>query len=485
MTDPDMECVMIPAVVPDAGATPDAQAGDAAPSDAASDAAPSDAATEAGPVVADASSDGAAGEGGAATDAAVTQFNEPDSGIVTKASVCAGSCNGSRACSYPTTTTSCGTSFCNTSTQQGGFACDGTGRCSAAVQDCGNYSCESVVDAGAASEGQCASGCTSQSDCSDTGFCDGQKCQPKLGDGLPCTNGNNCQSTFCVTNGPSSVCCDQACDSTMGDPNYIPGATCSGSGYVGKCTCTQCAGIPGASCVLWYKDVDGDGQGDVNGSINAGTAAVHCSTETVATNWSLNNTDCDDDDPNVYLGSTVWATTPSHGTATWDYNCDKVIETEYPYIAGGTCEVCGGSSCTATTTCGSNDTTSQGAFNCHTSALPYCTYRFLETTTLSVTTKVQSAPLKTTTTPDLVPVEPIEPIRADPLFELLPLDHGGVHELRRRHQRARRAVRRLRVPLHLRNVQRRDVPVVHRPVHQAGLPVAVTAPWRPALRAGR
>jgi hypothetical protein len=356
MTDPDMECVMEP--LPDAGA-------DAAPAEAGADAAIADAEAgdagdaallaDAAPVV-DAAPEAAA-ESDAAPVEAGDQFNLPDAALVSSAGTCAGSCDGARKCAYPDHKTPCGTQFCNSDTAVGGFVCDGTGRCGPNLVDCQNYSCESVADGGT-TLGACTTSCTQESDCSAGAFCKGGTCQAKQGNGLTCANANECQSGFCVTNGPSSVCCNQACD-----PHVVTGGTCSASGSVGTCTCPQCTGANN-SCVLWYRDNDGDGYGDKFGTLAMGTAQVACSNDTPPMHWATNSLDCDDIDSTVNPQQTNFFTHPSGG-GTYDYNCDGVLSKQLPEYVGASCGTCENNPSCGDFNCGSS--TGATSLACHSS----------------------------------------------------------------------------------------------------------------------
>ena len=357
MTDPQMECVMIAA--PDAGAAPVADAGVAeASTDAASDAA---SASDA-PVASDAATAGdAAASGGVLV---ATSFNVPDAGIETAATACAGACNGARACVYPDAKTSCGTQFCNTGTELGGFACDGTGRCAPEITGCNDYACQVVGDAGVVALGACASSCTDNTTCAPSSFCDGRACVPKDGNGHPCTNGDECASGWCVTNGPSSVCCNQQCGSD------VPGGTCSANGSVGICTCPTCTGA-GNSCVIEYIDRDGDGHGDkfATPGGSPATERIGCSNSPPAAHsgWSLTNDDCDDNDANAFPGQTQTFTHPSAGNGTYDYDCDGTLEKGTAEYIGASCGVCdyGTTSCTNAFACTAS-TVSAESLNCGT-----------------------------------------------------------------------------------------------------------------------
>ncbi len=393
MTDPDKECVLMP--LPDAGtAVADAGVAEAGTDAQAGDAGGAGDAGEAG-AVADAASEASMEIDGGVPEAGVT-FNQPDAGIVTTLAPCAGSCNGARACVYPTQTTSCGTQFCNTPTQVGGFGCDGTGRCGPTLGDCQSYACESV-DGGTAAVGACATSCSVESDCAPSAFCNGQTCEPKKGDGVPCTTPNQCGSGFCVTNGPSSVCCNQACD-----PSVVTGGTCSASGNVGTCTCPQCTGA-GNSCVLWYRDFDSDTFGDKFGSIstNPPTAEVGCSNETPTSGWVANNTDCDDHDLNVNPDQAGYFPYPSAGNGTYDYNCDGTLEKQTTEEIGASCGLCeNNSGCGNGNACGTS--TSTTALTCSSSI--FCVIGRLPVETLASVT-IDAVPIS-----PISPVEPVEPI---------------------------------------------------------------------------
>jgi hypothetical protein len=388
MTDPAMECVAIPlpeAGAPEAGTSSDAGADGAASTGDAGD----DAGDAAAVVVADAASDAAPGDGGALD--ADTTFNLPDAGVTTMAGVCAGSCNGARACAYPDTKTSCGTQFCNSSTELGGFSCDGTGRCAPSIADCKNYTCQ-AADAGA-QLGMCATGCSKESDCSDLAFCDGTSCQPKHGNGIACTAPNQCETGFCVTNGPSSVCCNSACD-----PSIVTGGTCSASGSVGECTCPQCSGA-GNSCVLWYRDFDGDTYGDKFGTIAASTAQVGCSMSSPPAGWVANNGDCDDHDGNVNPGQAGFFTHPSAGTSTYDYNCDGVLSKQTPEFIGASCGTCEDNPSCGDFNCGSS--TGGTSLGCHNAIFCGIIRTFDEVKPLTSGITTQAQPIGTIVAPPI------------------------------------------------------------------------------------
>jgi hypothetical protein len=210
--------------------------------------------------------------------------------------------------------------------------CNGQGGCELAEQGCGAYACESTPDAGAEDLGACVTSCSQTTDCNAMSYCDGQQCQPQLGVGVACTNGNGaeCQTGFCA----SGYCCATACDDTV-----IPGATCAKAGSVGTCTCSLSCD-DGGSCQLFYRDADGDGFGNELGTIANGDAVVGCS-GAPPTGYVSDDTDCDDMDANAFPGQSAWFTTQRIGGG-WDYNCDGTDETEYTTYPYATCTYCNG-----------------------------------------------------------------------------------------------------------------------------------------------
>jgi hypothetical protein len=331
---------VVDAGVPEASAT-DAgiEAGEGGEAGASSDGATSEAS------IADAATDG----GDATAVEAGPPIYVPEAGVTTDDTKCAGSCNGHRACQYPDTATKCGTEWCNTpdttpGAQLAHMACDGTGHCtSTALVNCTNYACPAGTAA-------CGTTCTSPSDCLKNAFCYSSgatsMCLPRLGNGVNCTLDNQCKSSHCV----SGVCCSSDCN--------VPGGTCTSSGAVGECKCSVNCG-DGGTCQLFYRDGDGDGFGDYLGATN-GHSQVGCAGSPPA-GYVADNTDCNDNDLNVFPGQTAYFGTASTGTplSGWDYNCDGTVEKSVPEYPGMACEFCGGtapSSCAPTSACASSGT---------------------------------------------------------------------------------------------------------------------------------
>jgi len=258
---------------------------------------------------------------------------------------CGGVCDGNRACSFATTTTSCGDNICSQTATVGAFFCDGNGACNEKDTACVDYNCDN---------GACRTSCGQDSDCQTTDFCNLNinKCVPKHSIGTTCTLGDQCQTGYCYT----GVCCNTVCgDSTQNcnDPTSTPG----------QCVCTGHPCPAGVACQLFYRDSDADGQGDSTATLMNGKAVAGCVGDPTPTGYSANNTDCDDGDPNAYAGQTAFFSVPSATAHTFDYNCDGNGTSEKGIPEGFTCGFCqGGSSCTMVSTCGS--TSDSGAQYC-------------------------------------------------------------------------------------------------------------------------
>jgi len=275
----------------------------------------------------DASDDG--GDEGGVT------FQTPDGGLTADDNMCAGTCNGKRACGYAGTERTCGTVFCGNSAEQGRASCDGKGHCLFGVEECSAYSCPNGAPG-------CKKSCASESDCLSTHFCDvaSSTCKPKVANGTACASVTQCQSGNCPT--ADHVCCNSPCD-----PADTAGATCSKTGFVGMCICSACTTGP---CQLYYQDLDGDGYGNANGKVADGTAAFGCAAGPAPAGFVANKDDCYDAvgavaasvHPNqpagVYFSSSY--TIPG-GSPSFDYDCDTLESKEtreYPGSPG--CRYC-------------------------------------------------------------------------------------------------------------------------------------------------
>jgi hypothetical protein len=329
-TDPEKECVMVSPAVDAGVADAGGDGGDAG--DDGGDAAIGDAS---GPVY-DAAPDAALVEAGVDPG-----YNVPDGGVQIDTTKCAGTCDGKGgkgggSCLYPDSTKTCGTQFCNTTEQRGGFVCDGAGHCNVALNDCQDYSCKGSA---------CGTGCAQQSDCLADDYCDGTACHPKRGSGIPCQNPGECQSGFC----DNGVCCGTDCSLTTG------GNCNQNAAKAGQCVCPAC---PTGPCAVYYRDSDGDGYGD------PAHTTVACAAGPAPGGYVTDNHDCDDADGNVHPGQTAYFSYSSAGTHTWDYDCDGTIEkgiTEYPsYYNASYCGFCTSTSTTPACAINSYSCTSTG-----------------------------------------------------------------------------------------------------------------------------
>lgn len=284
---------------------------------------------------------GDAGDDAGVNDAGVA-FAPPDGGVERNDGQCGGVCNGQRACRFPGTERTCGTTFCATPTEQARAACDGAGHCTVGSDRCEAYSC-------ADGSPGCKQSCTGEADCASTHFCDAlsSTCKPKLGNGSACNSLAQCQDAHCV----SGVCCNDECTT-------IPGGSCTSPGHIGECRCAECTT---GTCQLFYRDADGDGYGNKNGTIAAGTAKPGC-VAAPPVGFVADNTDCFDDasrpiSAQVHPGqSTYFAAAYDTGSGTsYDYDCDGSLAKETPEYPGGTCGFCRvgriGALCSQSTTC--------------------------------------------------------------------------------------------------------------------------------------
>ncbi len=251
-------------------------------------------------------------------------YNYPDGGVKIVNGNCAGSCSGTRSCTYPDATKTCGTAFCNSSSQIETPKCDGAGGCNNLTPTtCSDFICGA---------GACKTVCVTDADCLSTDFCDPNThtCKIKVDQGGNCSAPDQCSTGYCVGTVGNAVCCNSKCAAP---------STCNDAARPGFC---ECASLPSctAGCVAVYADADGDGFGDP--STNGGKGNPACADAIPAgfvapTADGLGNPqfDCDDGNVNAFPGQTHYFTKP-RSTGSYDYNCDGQ-QTPLAPTLGDTC----------------------------------------------------------------------------------------------------------------------------------------------------
>jgi len=133
---------------------------------------------------------------------------------------CAASCNGinASACTFPPSTTACGTNTCAAGKETRVGTCNGAGVCSGTTKDCGVYACGPT---------SCLTTCTSATDCAAGNYCKAGVCVPVEDLGTPCKTPAGCTTGFCT----DGVCCGVA--------SCAAGSACSLSGFAGTCKVKQ------------------------------------------------------------------------------------------------------------------------------------------------------------------------------------------------------------------------------------------------------
>lgn len=226
---------------------------------------------------------------------------------------CAGSCDGSGACTYPTGSTSCGNPMCAAG-KQTTYGCGSDGSCAPEQTSCGNYTCGSSA---------CRSSCTSDGQCVASAFCNtSNKCVPRKADGGACNGNDACTSGHCI----GGVCCHTDCAAP---------SSCS----TGQCLCNGKACAGGHACITWYLDQDGDGFGaksshDTLGCDNVAPPPVD------SHSFVTNADDCYDHNANARPGQKQYFTT-DRGDGSFDYDCDGAESWKYPATNNTVCQDCG------------------------------------------------------------------------------------------------------------------------------------------------
>ncbi len=146
-----------------------------------------------------------------------------------------GACNGSSACQLYSAMTVCQAQSCAAGVLSTPDLCDGAGTClDSGTMSCGDYTCD-------AAGLTCLTGCTSDSQCAATAYCNGASCVPKLTGGSACSAANQCTSGNCV----DAVCCDTACTGTC--------QACNQAGTAGTCTNITNDTDPANECPAAYS----------------------------------------------------------------------------------------------------------------------------------------------------------------------------------------------------------------------------------------
>lgn len=257
----------------------------------------------------DAGAPDASGEGG-------VEINLPDGGsLQSNDALCAGSCDGKRACAFPGKEKVCGTEFCNTTSQAAAYTCDTKGRCELGFTECGAFACEA---------NNCRKTCAAPDDCGPTSFCNPTGfCQDKLANGVVCTLSSQCGSGYCV----EGVCCNSACTDVPG------GGTCKQAGSEGTCRCSiECL----MGCTAFYQDKDGDGHAAPGAKA---TVTPYCVGDTPPMGYAVKQDDCNDSNKNVFPGQTEFFEGPT-ATGSWDYDCDGEEKPFYAVHEDRSCRTC-------------------------------------------------------------------------------------------------------------------------------------------------
>jgi hypothetical protein len=278
-------------------------------------------------------------------------------------------------------------------------ACDGglCGRCDLASSPgtcagnvgatdagCGGYVCKAAL--------ACPTGCLVDTDCATGNYCGAGTCKPKLGQGQPCASANQCQATNCV----EGVCCSSSCtggcqtclhsrgavaDGTCGnvamgnDPKNVCSqyncngsggcaSTCSGScqatckpGFVcnvGACTalfangsaCSANCQCNSGICTAFFLDNDMDGYGKADAGL-----VSFCGTSPPSAFFTLDGTDCCDDDFNAHPNQPLWFSGVRNVCGGYDYNCDGMETPQNTLLSGGNCAPANGDTANCDESC--------------------------------------------------------------------------------------------------------------------------------------
>ncbi len=151
---------------------------------------------------------------------------------------CGPRCDGvaRKACSFPLSTTTCGTNACASGIETHVRNCDGIGHCGDVAKACGAYACGATT---------CKTACTATADCSAGFVCKGSACIPAPGLGEACSSSAPCDGALYCTDG---YCCGVAACETgkscglpahHGECAKNDGQTCAADGECGSGSCVD------------------------------------------------------------------------------------------------------------------------------------------------------------------------------------------------------------------------------------------------------
>jgi hypothetical protein len=158
-----------------------------------------------------------------------------------------GTCNGMGGCRKYAAGTTCAAATCAAGMRKAASTCDGAGQCSSGAGGmCTPYTCN-------AGGTDCYAACSDDSQCVAPNHCDASGHCGKKKSGASCTDGSECESTFCI----EGVCCATDCRSLC--------KSCALAGSLGTCTNVPSGGAdPGGGCPLSAQDTCGN-DGTCNG----------------------------------------------------------------------------------------------------------------------------------------------------------------------------------------------------------------------------